>query len=219
MGELPFLGVNYLADIDSYAHEDTSHYQFFVAEETSLVEAIAIQTRMRAGNPGVAFKVFNPELVARKAEAEAAVREALEAMQDGINSAALELAATRQTIASVQAKIDLGPFAVRVGPSINHRALPFNQIIYPTNVEIPQAVEGATTVRRLSKRAKLGSRMADGRSQICFWRFNLAALRAKEAAQVAYLKALSDSRDELAGSVLHEKTRLGSGYSDYAFQY
>jgi hypothetical protein len=47
---------------------------------------------------------------------------------------------------------------------------------------------------------------------MCFWELNLRALKNKEAAQIEYLKALTESRDQLQAA-LYDNTRIGSGYS------
>ncbi|XP_025814185.1 uncharacterized protein LOC112891517 isoform X2 [Panicum hallii] len=94
---------------------------------------------------------------------------------------------------------------------------PFQHILYPTNVEIPDHLDADLTERKLSRWAKLRSGEADGYSQMCFWELNLRALKNKEAAQIEYLKALTESRDQLQAA-LYDNTRIGSGYSDYTFR-
>ncbi|KAL6627083.1 hypothetical protein ACP70R_030809 [Stipagrostis hirtigluma subsp. patula] len=140
--ELPVYGVSSLADVDRYALETNPRkHQLFIAVKTSLVDAVAIDARMRAGKPGVAFKVFNPEVVARKVEAEAAMRAAIARITRSIDKAALKIERTREKIAAVEGNLDLGADVVRVGPSIDHRALPHHQ----AGAKPDQNIGGCTT--------------------------------------------------------------------------
>lgn len=98
--------------------------QLQVDHVTPLADAVEINRRMQAGVRDLhAFQVFNPEVVARKVEAEAAVRGVLDQINVRIDDANREIEDTQELLVAVQLALAPGPDAIRVGPSINRRAV------------------------------------------------------------------------------------------------
>ncbi|KAL5196570.1 hypothetical protein ABZP36_000082 [Zizania latifolia] len=98
-------------------------------------------------------------------------------------------------IKEVCGKIELIPDGVYVGLSINHRVLPFNQVIYKSIDPVPDEDDEvyAAMNHKLSKKVKLRSRGQDATSQMALWNFNLDALARKKVAQQNFLVARNEA--------------------------
>ncbi|KAL6888694.1 hypothetical protein ACP4OV_009720 [Aristida adscensionis] len=211
---LPKLLVSAMADVDQlFDHFDPEAFQVHVQSTTPLAAALALAEHMQAGLRGPdAFQVFNPELVARKVEAEEAMQVAIGRINAYLNQVAENVTTTRDNM-----RLAMGADHVYVGPGINHRAVDRDQVIFPTHGNMPPG-GGVGPDRRMSKKAKLKSRGADAQSQVAFWEMNLHLLQAKEAAEATFYEALVTARDQFVQSALHQPTHIGCGYSDFELQ-
>jgi hypothetical protein len=130
--------VSSMAEVDAafVANDgDLESIQLHVRKRTSLMDAVEINRRMLAGiRAKDALQIFNPELVARKAEAEAAVRAALESIDVKIFHAEKQVAATREEVVALQIKLARGPDVIRVGPSLRRRAVDREQVVFPVSL-------------------------------------------------------------------------------------
>ncbi|KAF0909343.1 hypothetical protein E2562_035505 [Oryza meyeriana var. granulata] len=207
---LPMLAVE---GVDEYAASERSErFQLYIDPLITLSNAVAMNARVRPGDRTMAFELYNPEMLRRKVEAEAAVRDALARMEMTEEKTRTKIQRTERKILEVQAKLELGADAVRVGPSINHRSLPFEQVIYQSGVDLPEG-EVAAPNRKLSKNVRRLSRTLDAKSQMAFWNQNLLVLQQKKAAQESFLAALTESKEALSFQCLETKTNIGCGYT------
>lgn len=67
--------------------------------------------------------------------------------------------------------------------------------------------------RQMPEELKLKLMKGASASQLEFWKLNLKALKAKEEAQLQYLRALAKVSGDFENALCDEKTCVGSGYS------
>ncbi|CAN6237181.1 unnamed protein product [Urochloa humidicola] len=97
-----------------------------------------MRERVRAGiRAADAFQLFNPEVLERKAEAEAALRAAVDMIDIEITAVDEWIAETQEELVAVQLALAPGRDAIRVGPSINRRAVDRDRVIFPSHSPVP----------------------------------------------------------------------------------
>ncbi|XP_066329419.1 uncharacterized protein [Miscanthus floridulus] len=175
-------------------------HQIRIDVNTPLHQACDIDVQMQAGlRCPDAFQVYNPEVVRLKAEATQAISEgALARILKSEIKVLEKIERTRQRIIDLEKKIsalelDMATGAHQAANPNDEGTVQFEQVIYPEVV------------------------LRDGASQLAFWKLNLKYLQSKEEALVDFFKALCSAYNEFETAVLEERTRVGSGYSDYTF--
>uniref|UniRef100_A0A0D9VZN7 Uncharacterized protein n=1 Tax=Leersia perrieri TaxID=77586 RepID=A0A0D9VZN7_9ORYZ len=211
---LPMLGVASMEAVDEYAAtESAEHFHIYIDPTITITDALSMSLRVRPGDRTMAFELYNPEVLLRKVEADAAVREAIARMEMTEEKVRTKIQRTERKIMEVEANLELGGDAVCVGPSINHRSLPFEQVIYKTGEDIPEG-EVAAPKRKLSKNVRRQCRKLDAVSQLAYWNANLLVLKQKKAAQEEFLVALTKSKEAFRTQCLETRTHLGCGYTE-----
>ncbi|CAN6243106.1 unnamed protein product [Urochloa humidicola] len=129
----------------------------------------------------------------------------------------------RRKIAETEEKIRVLEEEIAAGDAqgdpmpIDASAVEREQVVYKTWAEKPETAIGPK--RKMPEEIKRQIREGGSASQLEFWKLNLKALVAKEEAQLQYLYGLGAASTNFESAVFEERTRVGSGPSDYTFSY